>query len=119
MNQLLKMTFWVSLTILISLNSFAQDSVYLDKGTPSPFSGYLLPEEEVKTLRDNTLERDMYKTTNDLKDQQIKLLSDQNTSLAKTLEVTSSLSTWEKVGYLAAGILLTGLAIDAAHNIYK
>lgn len=119
MRQLLIKIFWTSLILTISLNSFAQDSVYLNQKDPAPFSGYLLPEEEVKTLRDNTLERDMYKTTNDLKDQQISLLSSQNTNLAKTLESTSSLSTWEKIGYFAAGIILTGLAIDAAHNIYK
>jgi hypothetical protein len=105
--------------LLVSNISYATDSVYLNLKDPAPFAGYLLPEEEVKTLRDNTLERDMYKTTNDLKDQQIKLLSDQNNNLSKTLESTSSLSTWEKVGYFAAGVLLTGLAISAAHTIYQ
>lgn len=105
--------------ILFSFNLMAQDSVWLDKGQNSPFSGYLLHEEEVKILRNNTLERDMYKTTNDFKDQQIKLLSDQNVKLATTLESTSSLSMWEKVGYFTAGILVTGLAVKAAHEIYK
>lgn len=118
MLQLLKMIFLIFLIISLENNCLA-DSVYLNVGDKAQFNGYLLPEDEIKTLRDNTLERDMYKTTNDLKDQQITLLTNQNTSLSKTLESTSSLSTWEKIGYFAAGIVLTGLAIDAAHQIYK
>jgi hypothetical protein len=111
------MTKLILFILLISNIAYAQESVYLNAKDPAPFAGYLLPEEEVKTLRDNTLELDMYKTTNDLKDQQITLLTNQNTSLSKTLESTSSLSTWEKIGYFAAGVLLTGLAVDAASKI--
>jgi hypothetical protein len=109
----------VILILLISNVCYATDSVYLNAKDSAPFAGYLLPEEEVKTLRDNTLELDMYKTTSDLKDQQITLLTNQNNNLSKTLESTSNLSTWEKVGYFAAGILLTSLAVGAAIQIVK
>lgn len=108
------------LIIVLSLVSnlvYAQDSVYLDKGSPSPYSGYLLPETTVKQLRIDSLERDLYKTTNDLKDQQIALLGAQNTSLSTTLKETSSLSTWERIGYFAAGIIVTALAIDGASKL--
>lgn len=107
--------------VILSLSNtvLADDSVYLDKDKPAPYSGYLLPEAKVKELRNSSLERDMYKTTNELKDQQIKLLSDQNNKLATTLESTSNLSTWEKIGCFAGGVLLTGLAIAGAHAIYK
>lgn len=105
--------------LLVNNISFAQESVYLNQKDPAPFSGFLLPEEKVKELRNDSLEKDMYKTEGTLKDTQIKLLSDQNDKLAKTLESTSSLSMWEKIGYFAAGVLLTGLAISGAHAIYK
>jgi hypothetical protein len=126
MNKLVNKSFLTFLiTSLISLNSYGSihidstGSVYLNQDEKAPFSGFLLPDEEVKQLRDDSLERDMYKTTNDLKDQQIKLLGDQNTNLSKTLESTSSLSTWEKIGYFTAGVILTGLAVGAAVSIVK
>jgi len=110
----------IILTILLISNlSYAQDSIFLDKDKSAPWSGYLLPEEEVKQLRVNTIERDMYKTTNDLKDQQVKLLTDQNVKLATTLESTSSLGMWEKIAYFTAGVLVLGLAVSGAHQIYK
>jgi hypothetical protein len=105
--------------ILISLNSFAQDSVYLYTKDAAPFAGYLIPEDTVKQLRVDSLERDMYKTTNDLKDQQIALLGAQNTSLSTTLKDTSTLSTYEKIGFFVAGILVTALAIDGASKLTK
>lgn len=109
----------VLIILLISNLSFAQDSIYLDKDKSAPFSGYLLPEETVKELRNNTLERDLYKTESDLRERQVKLLSDQNEKLAKTLQDTSSLSTWEKIGFFLGGVILTGLAIKGAHEVYK
>jgi hypothetical protein len=107
----------IFIMLIISNIAFAQDSVYLNLNDKAPFAGYLLPEATVKQLRNDSLERDMYKTTNDLKDQQIALLGTQNTNLANTLKETSTLSTWEKIGYFTAGIVLTGLAVDAASKI--
>jgi hypothetical protein len=103
--------------LLISNIVYADDSVYLNQKQPAPFSGYLLPETTVKQLRNDSLELDLYKTTNTLKDQQIALLGAQNTSLSTTLKETSTLSTWERVGYFAAGVLLTALAVDGASKI--
>lgn len=108
----------IVIALLISSISFAQDSVYLNQNQVAPFSGYLLPEDKVKELRNDSLEKDMYKTEGTLKDTQIKLLSDQNDKLAKTLESTSSLSSWEKIGYFLGGVIITGLAISGAHAIY-
>lgn len=104
--------------LLISNLSYAEDSIYLNKGDSSPYSGYLLPEEEVKQLRVNTIERDLYKTTSDLKGQQVQLLTDQNIKFATALESTSSLRTWEKIGYFTAGIVIVVLAIKGAHEVY-
>lgn len=106
-------------TLLLSNICLAQDVIYLDKDSKAPFSGYLLPEEKVKELRNNTIERDLYKTEVDLRERQVKLLNEQNDKLALTLQSTSSLSTWEKVGYFIGGVLITGLAVNLAHQIYK
>jgi hypothetical protein len=103
--------------LLISNIVYADDSVYLNKNDKAPFSAYLVPEATIKQLRNDSMELDLYKTTNDLKDQQIALLGAQNTSLTTTLKETSSLSTWEKIAYFSAGILLTALAVDGASKI--
>lgn len=119
--MIVKKTFWTSLISLLIINStcFAQESIYINKDDKAPFSGYLLPEETVKTLRNNTLERDLYKTEADLRERQVKLLSDQNDRLATTLQSTSSLSTWEKIGFFSLGVLITGGAVKLAHEVYK
>lgn len=104
---------------LITTSSFAQDATYLNTGDKATFSGYLVPESTVKQLRNDSLERDLYKTESDLKGNQITLLSNQNDNLAKTLQSTTSLSTWEKIGYFLGGVLVTGLAIKGAHELYK
>ena len=118
---------------LIGNICYAEDSVYLTKNQSAPFEGFLIPKEKVQELRNAELERNTYKAVNDslkvsldleqknstLKDQKISLLLDQNDKLAKTAYQDHSLNNWEKVGIFAAGVVLTGLAVKAAHEIYK
>jgi hypothetical protein len=104
-------------SIFLSSIVYADDSVFLNKAQPAPFSGYLVPETTIKALRNDSMELDLYKTTNGLKDQQIGLLTTQNINLSNTLKETSSLSTWERVAYFTAGVLLTALAVDGASKI--
>lgn len=128
-----RMIYYLFLTInLTSLNSAAQDSIWLDKDKSAPFSGYLIPEDTVKKLRNDSLEKDMYKGLYDsttksinlyqqevtLKDNQLKLLMDQNDKLANQISSATSFNMWEKIGLFGAGVLLTGLAIKSAHDIY-
>jgi len=109
----------IFIILLISNISWAQESVYLDKDKPAPFSGYLVPEETIKNLRNDSLDAEMYRKIVPLKDNQIQLLTDQNTKLATTLISTTSMTTLEKVAWFAGGIIVTGLAVKAAHEIYK
>lgn len=112
-----KMIKTIIIILLISNFSWAQESVYLNKGDAASFNGYLLPESEVVQLRNNTLDMEMYKTESTLKDTQINLLTTQNNSLAKTVEDEKNLTLLEKVGFFAAGVIITGLAIDGASKI--
>lgn len=123
----------IVLILLISHISFAQEAVYLNKDDKSPFSGYLLPEDKLKSLRNDSLENtankqiidrlnksiNLYQTNSDLKDKQLKLYSDQNDQLVKSLVAEENLNTWEKILYFGGGIVLTGLAIYGAHSLYK
>jgi hypothetical protein len=118
--------------ILTSLVTKAEDAVWLDKGQSAPYQGYLLPEDKLVELRNNTLERDSLKGQNDSlnlslklqddiigkKDQQLKLYSDQNDKLAQTAYRAENMSNLEKLGFIGLGILLTGLAISGVHALY-
>jgi hypothetical protein len=119
--------------ILISNITLADDVVYLDKDAKSPYAGYLMPQEKLVEFRNTSLERDTLQLQNDSlnrslklqddviakKDQQIQLYSDQNDKLAKTAYSEQSLSTWEKIGFIALGVVITGLAVKGVHEIYK
>lgn len=112
--------------------SYADDAIYLNQNDKAPYSGYLLSEDKVKELRNNTIERDGLKTINDsltksltleqqnnsLKDQKVNLLLDQNDKLAKSAYADRELNTWEKVAYFVGGIVVTGLAIAGVHSLY-
>lgn len=120
MNLLRKRTYWIFLIInLISLNSFAEDSIFLNAGDKAPNAGYLVPEATIKSLRNDSLDADMYRKIVPLKDQQLLMVTDQNVKLATTLTSTTSLSTLEKVGWFVGGIIVTGLATKLAISIYK
>lgn len=123
----------VILISLISSISFAQEAVFLNQKDTAPFSGYLLPEDKIKSLRNDSLENSANKqlveslnksltlqqSNSDLKDKQIQLLLNQNDSLSKTIVTEEKLQTWEKVLYFGGGIVLSGLAIWGAHSLYK
>ncbi len=119
MKKLLKVTSLSFLMILINLNSFAQESVFLNAGEKASFSGYLVPEITIKSLRNDSLDAEMYRKIVPLKDNEIKLLTEDRNNLAKTLVSTTSLSVWEKIGWFGAGIVITGFAIKTSHEIYK
>jgi len=118
--------------ILTSLQTKAEDAVYLNQNDKAPYSGYLLPQDKLIELRNNTFERDALKGQNDSlnrslalqndiighKDEQLKLYSDQNDKLAQTAYRAENMSNLEKLGFIGLGILLTGLAISGVHALY-
>lgn len=127
-----KLTTIILLFNFIATISYADDSIFLPKGSVTPFEGFLIPQTKVQELYNNTLERDTFKSLNDslktslsleqsnssIKDQKIKLLLDQNDQLAKTAYNARELSNWEKVGFFLGGIIVTGLAIKGVHELY-
>lgn len=124
MKNLQKMVLWISLISIVNNTSYSQDSIYLEKDKPAPFTGFLLPEETVKELKNNTLERDSYKRQLDLTNQNVDILNkekiillDQNLKLIQSGTLDHTLNNWEKAGYFFGGIILTGLAIKGAQNL--
>lgn len=119
--------------LLIGNLAYAEDAIYLNKDQKAPYSGYLLDEETVKGLRNAAIDRDLYKNLNDsnqkslalersngeLKDKKIDLLLAQNDNLAKTAYSNQSLSTWEKIGYIGLGMVITVLAFKGARELSR
>jgi len=124
---------YILILILISNICFADDSVFLNKGQPATFDGFLLPPDKVKELQNNTLERDTYKQINDslnrsidlyksntsIKDQEIQVLMNQNDNLAKSLNDSRTTSDWTKALYFLGGIVISVVAIKGAHDLYS
>lgn len=132
--MLLKKIFLSFLMIsLLTTISKADDSIYLSKGQTAPFSGYLLPDDEVLDLRNAVLERDTLKTQNaslnvslalqnDIigkQSSQVTILVDQNQKLVQTANSASGLTTWEKVGYIALGMAITYGTLKIGQSVLK
>lgn len=112
--------------LIFSQTSLAQEAVFLNKGDKAEFSGYLLTEDKVKSLRNDSLEKDADKQVIDslnksltLQQNNVDILLKQNSNLVQTVNSEESLNNWEKVLYFGGGIVLSGLAIYGAHSLYR
>lgn len=110
--------------LLVSNTCFAQDAVHLQKDDKAPYEGYLTNPSKTRDLYNVGLERDSLKkqlelsqSDNGLLKQEKTILIDQNDKLAKTAYDSQSLSSWEKIGYFALGIITAGGAVYAAKKI--
>ena len=104
--------------LLICNSTLAENAIILKPGDIVPWEGILISKTTAEEFRQTTIERDSLKEVNtslnkslsletDINvrnDNKIKLLLDQNDSLAKSLQSSQSLSTIEKVGYIVLGI---------------
>jgi len=119
------MTSLLVLTLLLgSIGvSNAQDSVYLEKSQPAPYSGILFTEKKAQELRSELLESDKTKLLLeteknrsarllqivDLKDEEIELYNKQNQRLLKANSQADNLQyIWFGLGVLATGLAVYG-----------
>jgi hypothetical protein len=103
----------------------------LDKDQKAPYSGFLLSQEKVQQLRNDSIDNDTNKKLNEslktslaleqststLKDTKITLLMTQNDLLAKSAYTSREFTNWERVGYFLGGIILTGAAIKGVQAL--
>lgn len=118
--------------ILLSFNlayagSCPNDVQVLTKGTTAPCDGILLSLEASRKADQNTQDLQYYKDLNsqlqlrqdymskevNILDERLKLYIDETDVLSKRV----SESKWEKYGYFALGILVTGLAVNGASQL--
>ncbi len=119
--------------MILSLKSNAESTVFIEKDTPAPFSGYLFTQEAGKELKLKLVDLEYFKQLStslqnqvdlyvklDLKSQEkLTVLSEQNDKLAKTAYNASSFNAWEKFGYFTLGVLATVLAAFAVKQAIK
>ena len=113
--------------------AIADNAVELDKGQPAPFPGTLLDKATSQKVKNELIERDALKSTNDSLNRSVKLYKDnqdilhdqkemlfkQNIELTKTLNDTRETSDWVKVGYFVLGIVVTGAGVYGASKLSK
>lgn len=115
----------VSLLLIGSIigNSYGEDTVFISKGQPAPYSGILFTEEKAGDVRKELLESEKTKlileternrTTRlgqiiELKDEEIELYQKQNTRLLKANDRSDTMQyIWFGLGVLATGMAVYG-----------
>ena len=113
----------ISLLGSITGNSYAQDSQFLEKGKPAPYSGILFTEEKAQSIRSELLEGDKTKLLLEteqhrtvrlgqiinLKDSEIELYQKQNTRIMNAKDRSDTLNyVWFGLGILATGLAVYG-----------
>lgn len=128
-------TIFLNFLIVSLINNlcYAEDVIRLEKDKPAPFTGYLFTDSKTKEIRIQLLEREAYKELNEslektnslykqnteMKDQQIKIITEQNTNLAKNLREERSTSNWERFMWFGLGVLATGAALHGLKEIAR
>lgn len=122
----------ISLTALISSQiAFGLDAKYLPQGTPAPFEGYLLSVPKAKQIRSQLLEIELLQATNAslhnslkiqkditiLTEDKVKILSEQNDKLAKSLMDERSVSNLERFFWFSMGVIGAGIAVWSVKKV--
>jgi hypothetical protein len=123
----------ILILFLICNLSLAENAVILKPGDIVPFEGILISKPTAEEFRQTTIERDSLKEVNtslnkslsletDINirnDNKIKLLLDQNDSLAKTAYSSQSISTFEKAALFIGGMAAVAIGAYGFKQINK
>lgn len=123
---------YIILLSFLSSQTYA-NVIHLNSGDKAPAPGYLFSEDQAQSTRiqlldcqdltaiNTSLQKsvDIYKQNQDLYSKQTTILLDQNQKLIEAEKSSSTLSTWEKIGYFSLGIIATGLAFEAAKTVIR
>lgn len=120
------------LVFLLSFNAFSQVK-YIDKDVPAPYNGFLFTISKTKEVRKELIEKDKltifnkalrenivkYETVITNQENQVKMLKEQNTKLAKDLDQDKSMTNFQRALWFGLGIAAAGFAVYGASQIAK
>ena len=118
-----------TLLLIFSINARTEDTIFLDKGKPAPYSGILFTEEKAQSIRKELLESDKTSLKLEsadskvaglgqiisLKDTEIELYRKQNQDLLKAEKTSESM----RYIWFGLGVLATGMAVYGAGALAK
>jgi len=122
------------LTLIFTIQvALADTAVNLSKDQPAPYDGVLLDKEKADKIRDELIDKDalektneslnksinLYRSNEDILNNQKGMLINQNIELTKALNDTRETSGWTKVGYFLLGVAVTGVAVYGATRLAK
>lgn len=113
--------------------AFADDVVYLNKGTPSPADGYLFSPAKTQDMKNKLItvddlkaqnasyqkSIDLYKSNESDYQKQVDLLSGANSRLVAQQQTALAMSTYEKAAWFGGGALVTTLLYILAVKAVK
>jgi len=123
----------VSLIASLNISALAQEVVIVQKGQEAPFTGLLFTKERADVIRDNEIALDGQKKLNtslnleltfkdsslNARKSEIDILMAQNDKLSKSLMEERSVGSWERLSWVAVGILASGLAFYGLQKVQK
>jgi hypothetical protein len=122
----------LSISLIGSVKSNADDQVIrLEKGTPSPYTGVLMPDSIAKDLRDAVVDRDgcklineslnksieFYRENESLNQEKVNILLQKNNELAESLRDTKDFNNTQRLIWFVLGIVVTGIAVYGVKQI--
>jgi len=103
------------LLIITPVNTFAEDVIKLDKGTPAPYTGYLFSPETEQKARLSVKELSYYKELNIINEEALNLYSKrltltdtENLQLRDTIRKQEDVNFWKNTLYFVFGAVITG-----------
>lgn len=103
----------------------------LEKGTPAPYTGVLMPDSVAIELKNAVVERDGFKLINEsltksidfykendtINDSKVQILLDRNNELAESLRDSKEFNNTQRIIWFVLGIAVTGIAVYGVKQI--
>lgn len=123
----------LAISLINGNNCYADNVTLLDKGTPTPFKGYLFPEEDTRLLKAQLQELDnlrlmiesynksisLYKANEKEYTDKVNILLEQNDKLSKALYSSKDREEYSKITWFALGFLMTSVGVYIGSHANK
>lgn len=133
MQKRIKTILAILILSIFSKSVNADDVIFLGKGVPSPYDGFLFTREKTLDVKNTYIERDEFKLLNEslnrsltlykdnekINQEKLNVLLDQNDTLAKELYSSRGTNNWEKLAWFIGGVAVSGLAFYGATKLYN